>query len=236
MKWMKQAVKKVAAAAMALCLLLPCGVQASATSLQTPSWMEVWNKTRTASVIAQLEKDQFTAQIKVDGVNGVVDLTRSNGKMYMKATRLDGTEVLTLLIRDGSTYQLDHDRKLAIYLGDEASAYKAIGLSENIIEHSLSTGKAEGYTSAKKTINGKTYDAEVFDMRMDGKALQMTYCYENDTLRYLITQSGSKTSSLEYCSVSDKVDESLLKIPEGYTVCTQGADGKLYSDSGKVVG
>ena len=236
MKWMKRTVRKIAAAAMALCLLLPCGVQAKATSLQTPDWMEVWSSTRTAGVIAQLEKDQFTAQIKVDGVNGVIDLVRSNGRMYMKAAKPDGTVVLTVLVRDGKAYQLDSARRLAICLGDESAAYKAIGLNENIIEHSLSTGKAKGYTATKKTIHDKTYDAEVFDMQVDGKALEMTYCYEGDTLRYLVTQSGGKSTTTEYCAVSDKVDESLLDIPAGYTVCTKGADGKLYDASGKAVG
>ena len=236
MKWMKQTVRTIAAAAMALCLLLPGSVRAAATSLQTPGWMETWSSTRTASVIAQLEKDQYTAEIKVDGIDGIVDLVRSNGKMYMKAIKPDGTVVLTLLIRDGSTYQLDSARKLAIRLGDEEAAYKAIGLSENVIEKSLSTGKAEGYTATKKTIGNKTYDAEVFDMKMDGKSLEMTYCYEGDTLRYLITQSGGKSTTMEYRSVSDKVDESQLSIPAGYTVCTKGEDGKLYDAAGKAVG
>ena len=56
-----------------------------------------------------------------------------------------------------------------------------------------------------------------------------------DALRYLITRVGGKQASLEYLSVSDKVDESLLKMPEGYTVCTKGTDGKLYDASGKAV-
>ena len=235
MKWMKRAVKKLTAAAMALCLLLPCSVQAAATALQTPDWMKQWGDTRTASVIAQLEKDQFTAELKVDGIDGLVDLVRSNGKMYLKTTKEDGTEGMTLLVRDGSAYQLDHARRLAIRLGDEAAAYSAIGLSENAVIRSLSGGKATGYTTAKKTINKKTYDAEIFDMQLDGKALEMTYCYENGTLRYLITQSGGKSSTMEYLSVSDKADESLLQIPTGYTVCTKGADGKLYDAAGKAI-
>jgi len=218
MKWMKQAVKQFVTAAMALCLLLPCGIQASAASLQTPGWMEVWGSTRTGSVIAQLEKDQFTAEIKVDGMDGIVDLVRSNGKMYMKATKLDGTEVMTLLIRDGSAYQLDSAKKVAVRIGDESAAYGALGLTENTITRSLSTGKATGYTSTKKTINGKTYDAEVFDMMLDGKPVEMTYCYEGGTLRYLITQVNGKKASMEYRMVSDKVDESLLRIPKGYTI------------------
>lgn len=218
MKSMKQAVKQFMTAAMALCLLLPCGIQASAASLKTPGWMEEWGGTRTGSVIAQLEKDQFTAQIKIDGVDSVTDLVRSNGKMYIKTTKTDGTEVATLLVRDGSTYQLDKKQKLAIRLGDESVAYNAIGLSEEAITRSLSTGTATGYSTTKKTINGKTYDAEVFKMKLDGKPVEMVYCYDNGTLRYLITQVDGKKASMEYCFVSDKVDESLLKIPKGYTI------------------
>lgn len=234
MKWMKQAAQRFAAA-MALCLLLPCGVRAAAAALQTPDWMKQWGDTRTAGVIAQMGKDQFTAQIRIDGLDGLVDLVRSDGKMYLKTTKEDGTEGVTLLVRDGSAYQLDHSRRLAIRLGDEAAAYSAIGLSENAVIKSLSGGKATGYTTAKKTIHKKTYDAEIFDMQLDGKALEMTYCYEGDALRYLITQSGGKSSTMEYLSVSDKADESLLSIPAGYTVCTRGADGKLYDAAGKAI-
>ena len=70
---------------------------------------------------------------------------------------------------------------------------------------------------------------------LDGKPVEMTYCYDGGALRYLITRVGGKQASLEYLSVSDKVDESLLKMPEGYTVCTKGTDGKLYDASGKAV-
>lgn len=235
MKWMKYAAKRMVTAAMALCLLLPCAVPASAATLQTPVWMQAWANTRTASVIAQLEKDQFTAEMKVDGVDGKLDMVRSNGKMYLKASALDGTEKLTILVKDGSAYQLDHSRKLAIRLGDESAAYKAIGLNELAVEKSLSTGKATGFTSTKKTVHGKSYDAEVFDMTLDGKPVEMTYCYDGDVLRYLITNVNGKQASMEYVSVSDKVDESLLTIPKDYTICTKGEDGKLYDASGKDV-
>jgi len=222
MKWMKQAAKYLATAGLAACLLLACAAPASAASLQTPVWMQAWADTRTGSVIGQLEKDQFTAEIKVDGMNGVVYLVRSNGKMYWKASKLDGTEVLCLLVRDGSAYQLDHTRQLAIRLGDESAAYSMIGISEQAVEQSLSTGKATGFTSKKKTVNGLTYDAEVFDMQLDGKPVEMTYCYDNNgVLRYLITNVNGKQASMEYRKVSDKVDESLLKIPAGYTVCSK---------------
>ena len=161
MKWMKHAARNLAAMAAALCLLLPCAVPASAESLQTPVWMQAWGDTRTAGVIGQLEEDCFTATIRVGEMNGTVELVRDNGKMYWKAEKLDGTEVLCLLVRDGSAYQLDHSRKLAIRLGDESAAYSMIGLSEEAMEKSLATGKATGFANAKKTVNGKTYDAEV---------------------------------------------------------------------------
>lgn len=216
MKWMKHAARNLAAMAAALCLLLPCAVPASAESLQTPVWMQAWSDTRTAGVIGQLEEDCFTATIRVGEMNG--------------------TEVLCLLVRDGSAYQLDHSRKLAIRLGDESAAYSMIGLSEEAMEKSLATGKATGFANAKKTVNGKTYDAEVFDMTLDGKSVEMTYCYDtNGALRYLITRIGGKQASMEYRSVSDKVDESLLEIPAGYTVCTKGEDGSLRDAAGRVV-
>lgn len=235
MKWTKQAAKHLVTAVLALCLLLPCGVRASA--LQTPVWMQAWAGTRTSSVIGQLEKDEFTAQMKVDGVDTVLDMVRCDGKMYLKASKQDGTGALTLLVRDGSAYQLDAGRKLAIRLGDESAAYAALGLSETTVEKSLSTGKATGFAAAQKTVHGKTYDAEVFDMTLDGKPVEMTYCYDSSgVLRYLITRVGGKQAAMEYTSVSDKVDESLLEIPEGYTVCTKGEDGKLRDASGRVVG
>ena len=170
MKWMKQAARNLVAMAAALCLLLPCAVPASAESLQTPVWMQAWGGTRTAGVVGQLEQDRFTATIRVGEMNGTVELVRDNGKMYWKAEKLDGTEVLCLLVRDGSAYQLDHSRKLAIRLGDESAAYSMIGISEEAVEKSLATGKAAGFANAKKTVNGKTYDAEVFEMTLDGKA------------------------------------------------------------------
>ena len=82
--------------------------------------------------------------------------------------------------------------------------------------------------------NGKMYwKAE----KLDGKAVEMTYCYDtNGALRYLITRIGGKQASMEYRSVSDKVDESLLEIPAGYTVCTKGEDGRLRDAAGNVVG
>ena len=157
MKWMKQAARNLVAMAAALCLLLPCAVPASAESLQTPVWMQAWGGTRTAGVVGQLEQDRFTATIRVGEMNGTVELVRDNGKMYWKAEKLDGTEVLCLLVRDGSAYQLDHSRKLAIRLGDESAAYSMIGISEEAVEKSLATGKAAGFANAKKTVNGKTY-------------------------------------------------------------------------------
>ena len=150
MKCLKQAAKRIVTAGLTLCLLLPCSVPASA-ALQTPAWMQAWANTRTAGVIAQLEKDQFTAKIKVDGVEGILDMVRSSGNMYLKAEEQDGTEKLTLLVLDGKAYQLDSARKLAICLGDEAAAYKAMGLSETVVAKSLSTGSATGFAEAKKT-------------------------------------------------------------------------------------
>ena len=89
-------------------------------------------------------------------------------------------------------------------------------------------------------VYNSVYLNEVFRPRaeraaLDGKPVEMTYCYDGGALRYLITRVGGKQASLEYLSVSDKVDESLLKLPEGYTVCTKGTDGKLYDASGKAV-
>lgn len=236
MRSMKHLVKQIFAAALALCLLLPCAVPASA-ALETPEWMQVWGGTRTGSVVAQLEKDQFTAEMTVDGVDGVVEMVRSKGRMYLKAFKPDGTPVLTLLLRDGSAYQLDSSRKLAIRLGDESAAYAALGINDKTVERSLTTGKATGFANAEKTIDGKTYDAEVFQMQLDGKPVEMTYCYDKDgVLRCLITRVGGKQASMEYREVSDKVDESLLQIPRGYTVCTRGEDGKLRDAAGRVVG
>ena len=80
MKCLKQAAKSIVTAGLTLCLLLPCSVPASA-ALQTPAWMQAWANTRTAGGIAQLEKDQFTAKIKVDGVEGILDMVRSSGNM-----------------------------------------------------------------------------------------------------------------------------------------------------------
>ena len=236
MKCIKRAAKHILTAGLALCLLLPCAVPASA-ALETPDWMQVWGGTRTGSVIAQLEKDQFTAEMTVDGVDGVVEMVRSKGRMYLKASKPDGTPVLTLLLRDGSAYQLDSSRKLAIRLGDESAAYAALGINDKTVERSLATGKATGFANTEKTVDGKTYDAEVFQMQLDGKPVEMTYCYDKDgVLRCLITRVGGKQASMEYREVSDKADESLLKIPKGYTVCTKGEDGKLRNAAGRVVG
>lgn len=235
MRCIKRAANRILTAGLALCLLLPCAAPA-ATALETPDWMLVWSHTRTSSVIAQLEKDQFTAEITVDGVNGVVEMVRSNGKMYLKASKPDGTQVLTLLLREGAAYQLDSSRRLAIHLGDENAAYAALGISGQTVERSLATGKATGFAKAEKTVDGKTYDAEIFRMQLDGKPVEMTYCYdENGTLRCLITSVGGKQASMEYREVSDEVDESLLELPEGYTVCTRDEDGSLRDAAGRVV-
>ena len=249
MKWMKQAARNLVAMAAALCLLLPCAVPASAESLQTPVWMQAWGGTRTAGVVGQLEQDRFTATIRVGEMNGTVELVRDNGKMYWKAEKLDGTEVLCLLVRDGSAYQLDHSRKLAIRLGDESAAYSMIGISEEAMEKSLATGKAAGFANAKKTVNGKTYDAEVFELRGEGIEIfkrdfpltpeeihARTGTHAGSRQRLAFTRIGGKQASMEYRSVSDKVDESLLEIPAGYTVCTKGEDGRLRDAAGNVVG
>ena len=81
----------------------------------------------------------------MDGVEGILDMVRSSGNMYLKAEEQDGTEKLTLLVLDGKAYQMDSARKLAICLGDEAAAYKAMGLSETVVAKSLSTGSATGF-------------------------------------------------------------------------------------------
>ena len=88
-------------------------------------------------------------EIKVDGVEGILDMVRSSGNMYLKAEEQDGTEKLTLLVLDGKAYQLDSARKLAICLGDEAAAYKAMGLSETVVAKSLSAGSATGFASER---------------------------------------------------------------------------------------
>ncbi len=173
MRSIKRAANRILTAGLALCLLLPCAAPAAA-ALETPDWMLVWSHTRTSSVIAQLEKDQFTAEITVDGVNGVVEMVRSNGKMYLKASKPDGTQVLTLLLREGAAYQLDSSRRLAIHLGDENAAYAALGISGQTVERSLATGKATGFAKAEKTVDGKTYDAEIFRMQLDGKPVETT--------------------------------------------------------------
>lgn len=73
-------------------------------------------------------------------------------------------------------------------------------------------------SSAKVTLNGKTYDCDVYEAE-DGTVVKQYYL--NNELKRIETTSESGDTIVEFKEISDKVDKSKLETPKGIDLSTK---------------
>ncbi|MEA4921904.1 MAG: hypothetical protein VB031_00905 [Eubacteriaceae bacterium] len=141
-----------------------------------------------------------------------MDFQIKGDKLYADAT-VDDQHVIAL--DDGEDfYALMPDTKVGYKTDDDT-----LGLEDSMeemadISDDINKSKC---TEGTKEIDGKTYDTEEF-ANEDDSAI---FCYDGDTLCYIIAKNDSTETQMKVNAIDNKVDESLFKVPSGYSITDQ---------------
>lgn len=133
------------------------------------------------------------------------------GQGEKRYRRVNGTITLEYLVDGEYEYELFADSKFAAKKefripNTGITFYAAFALEESDYYDMLGSVKT-------KEIRGKVYTCEAFNLKNT-----CTYCYDGDTLVYILVDAGGIEYLVGVKSISTDVDTSLLEIPADYTV------------------
>lgn len=133
------------------------------------------------------------------------------GQGEKRYRRVNSTITLEYLVDGEYEYELFSDSKLAAKKefripNTGVTYYAAFALEES--DYYDMSGSVE-----TKEIRGKTYTCETFNLKNT-----CTYCYDGDTLVYILVDAGGIEYLVGVKSISTDVDTTLLEIPADYTI------------------
>lgn len=175
-----------------------------------PSGAEVsaWLQTKTGRFYSQFAsgKVYMEYEMEADGATMSVISASSGGKTYSE-TSVNG-ENAGMTIMDGEyVYVIDHASKMIIKMSLQSSQQQSVDtvISEDEVDPAqMVTGTRE--------IGGKTYDTE--EWNVDGA--KSILCFDGDDLAYIVGEYDGEETAIKIVKFSDKVDESVFELPEGY--------------------
>ncbi len=135
--------------------------------------------------------------------------TATDGERVYSETKMDGVSAGVSLMIGEDMYIIDHASELILKmsLGSDAQTIAGAVLEESDVSmDELKTGTRE--------IDGKTYDTE--EWVVEGASSIM--CFDGNNLAYIIGSIEGTEMVMKILKTSDKVDDSLFEIPNGYTV------------------
>lgn len=210
-KMFKKIIAMVVTVAVALSLTACSGGSSSPYNIKEIDGLsDTLKGTNTAKVISVLQSGTFTMEISSSN-EGSIYFAVDGNKMYTKITVADTDDAtsqeLQTLVADGYMYFIDDETKT--YAKIESSGSTDMPSVLSIDEEMLANATL---TKETKTIDGKTYQTET----MKHEDTSTTFCFDSDNkLAYISADEDSKVVIF-----SMTVDESLFKVPDGYTEST----------------
>ena len=136
-------------------------------------------------------------------------ISASNGDRTYSETKMDGASLGVNIMVGEDMYTIDHASKMVIKMSLQANAQT---IASAVLEESdVDMG---GFQTGTREIDGKTYDTE--ELIVEGASA--IYCFDGDDLAYIISSFEGQEAVMKIVEATDKVDDSLFEIPEGYTM------------------
>jgi len=163
--------------------------------------------TRTGRFYSRFAGGQMsmTYEMEMEGEMATVTVSTSGDKTYTETTF--GGQKSAVLFDGDTMYTIDHSSKMVVQMKavtDPTTVASSI-ISEDEID-------LETMQNGTRKVDGRTYDTEV--LTVDGTSV--TYCFDGDTLAYMIATDGGEEYIIKVTSVSSEVDESLFTLPSDY--------------------
>lgn len=173
------------------------------------SGMTEFLTTRTGRFYSRFtDKMYMEYEMEVEGQKMTV-ISATNGDRIYSETKIGGTSAGVSIMEGQDMYTIDHAGKMVIKMSLQADMQTIAGA---VLEESdIDMGD---YKTGTREIEGKTYDTE--EWVVEGAASIM--CFDGSDLAYMIGSFGGEEVMMKIIEVSDKVDDSLFEIPDGYTL------------------
>lgn len=155
-----------------------------------------------------LSGGSYTMETKMDfdGVTTVI-LTANDGDNVYTKSEMDGQESI-FIIKDDYQYLLDPATKTCIKMpaADMEDVQKLFDDSMDTYTVAIDAGNVD--------IAGKTYSYEEYSV----EGMTAKYCFDGDTLKYIITELEGQTITQEILRLEKGADKSLFEVPSDYTI------------------
>ena len=167
-----------------------------------------WLKTKTGQFYSQFKdgKTYMKYETEYEGMAMQMISATSGDKTYSE-TLSDGQSTGTSLMIGEDMYAIDHGSKMIVKMSLEANAQQMVDVmldEEDVDPASVVNGTY--------TVDGKTYETEEWIME-DAKTI---LCFDGKDLAYMVGVYGEDEMILKVLEISDKVDDFLFELPEGY--------------------
>ncbi len=169
-----------------------------------------WLKTKTGQFYSQFTdgKMYMKYETEYDGITMQM-VNATHGDKTFSETFMDGQSTGTSLMIGNEMYAIDHANKMIVKMSLEATG-------QEMVDVMMEEGDVDpaNVVNGTYTIDGKTYETEEWIME-DAKTI---LCFDGKDLAYIVGVFESEEMILKVLEVSDKVDDSLFELPEGYQV------------------
>ena len=159
-------------------------------------------------------------EMKIDDESVRMDM-QAKGDLFYADASVSGQQVLMIRNADGF-YVLLPSMKMGMKLIDSAEMDEAIGQIGSFMVIG-EKAKNEKFKAGEMEVDGSKYYFEEFSSR--GKSEERArFLFEKDELKYILVMDEEDVEeTVKIHTMDAKIDESLFKIPEGYTI----TDGNL---------
>lgn len=205
---------------------------AGASAAEVPENMQAWVNSKTGKALQQMAGDKLYVEMSVGGET--VTTARSDGKSYTCIQMPEDGGKYVTIARDGYTYEILDSLPFVLKSENETAAVDAsLGDVQDVVaEETVSYN----ITPTQQKVGETVYDAEILTLTQGEVSSDVTYCFEGNTLKYIVTKDDEGGENIvEYKMISNEVDESLFELPAGVPVYTQTADGALLDEAGNPI-
>jgi len=165
--------------------------------------------TKTGKFYSQFtdEKMYMKYETVMDGMTMTVISATKGDKVYSESI-VDGVSSGVTIMDGEKMYVIDHASKMIITM---ALNTDAMTIANTIVEESdVDMGDL---VKGTKEIDGKKYDTE--EWLVEGESAVM--CFDGNDLKYMISTIDGMEMVIKVVEISNKVDDKLFELPNGYT-------------------
>ena len=166
------------------------------------------SKTYQYFIKSDYKTEEYTLKLKND--DNKITIVKSNDKNYYKVT---GKNVdIQTIEKDGNKYTINKNNKSyttepIVTLDDYGFGYLPSDM-ENL--------KTKSYKTGKEKIGWFKYIFEEYSYQ----GVVTTYYFRNDELKFIKKETPLAEETVEFTSISSKINEDLFKLPKGYQEIT----------------